>query len=716
MVMKSEKNSRSVHVHPLPLPSAAQLSLRPSGATAQPPEGKDAGTSVSTGDMRAAFADIFEQADPRNGGRETDLELLQEAAEEVEVDEASPTESTSKTETAAPHDKKAQTDSDASVTQAPQVSVFGRPKQSQAGFDRAPVAVQSSSTGRGEPSDDEAIRAPEPVRGSKEFSPSELQRAANHARVAEGRMRTNAIGRNLLETPIEELALPATTKHSTTVNLLGSDSQRSQDISDPASLDKMAIIKAAGETLSFSPIQDAASGGSNIDPQKPHTEGPVFSEKEMRPAWSVSERSMERVIAQSIGERSAPAQRNPAPSIVHPLQAALGNSDKFDSESQVNAAPNQLRQQTTAAPEPTARHAMPLWSLADTATSKAHSNQTTASKPAAIAHPAHAPNALAELVSQSLKTALPSKLPTPREAGSVAAQPLLPTPHPIGSANTTEQTRADLPSAATAQASDLTRIVHQKGFTEGLDQTDRGKHPDVQVLQTPSAAQKSLAGKERSDVPLKIASPAERLDPKNLQMPPVLPMKPNTLAAPLPSPAKISGQIAKAESGQDIRLYPTEPTLAQTWEGTPVQAQQASASARSVFVPQIAAQLGEALRQMPNRPVDIALSPEELGRVRLSVTTSEAGVVVNVLAERQETLDLLRRNIDQLGEEFRDMGFDDIAFSFAGGANTSTDRDDNSSPFKQTNTTAEVDLVDTPAAQPLTSIALGSLAGLDLRL
>jgi flagellar hook-length control protein FliK len=237
----------------------------------------------------------------------------------------------------------------------------------------------------------------------------------------------------------------------------------------------------------------------------------------------------------------------------------------------------------------------------------------------------------------------------------------------------------------------------------------------VQVLQTPSAAQQSLAGKERSDVPLKIASPADRLDAKNLQMPLVPPRKPNTLAALLPSPAKI-GQSTTVDTGQDVRLYPTEPTLPQTWEGTPVQAQQASATARPVFVPQIAAQLGEALRQMPNRPVDIALSPEELGRVRLSVTTSEAGVVVNVLAERQETLDLLRRNIDQLGEEFRDMGFDDIAFSFAGGANTSTDRGDNSSPFEQTNATAEVDLGDTPAAQPLTPIALGSLAGLDLRL
>lgn len=714
MVPKSEKNSRSVHVHPLPLPSAAQLPLRPGGATAQLPEGQDADTSVSSGDMRAAFADIFERADPRNGGRETDLELLHEAAEEVEVEEVSSTERTSETETATPHDKKPQTDSDASVTQAPQVSVSERPKQSQAGFDRAPVAVQSSSTGRGEPVDDEAVRAPEPVRGSKEFSPSEPQQAANHSGVAEGRMSTNAIGRNLIETPVERPAPPATTKHSTTVNLLGSDSQRSQDISDPASLDKMAFIKAAGETISFSPFQDVASGGSNIDPQKPHTEGPVFSEKEMRPTGSVLERSMERVIAQPMDKRSAPAQRNPAPSIVHPLQAALGASDNFISKPQVKAVPNQGHQQTTAAPETTARHAMPLWAPADTAASKARSNQTATSKPAAIAHPAHAPDAVAELVSQSLKTALPSKLTIPREAGSVAVQPLLPTPHPIGRANMTEQTGAVLPSAATATG--LTRMVHQKGPTEGLDQTDRGKHPDVQVLQTPSAAQKSLAGKERSDDPLKITSPAERLDPKNLQMPPVLPIKPNTLAAPLPSPAMIGGQIAKVEFGQDIRLYPTEPTLPQTWEGTPVQAQQASASARSVFVPQIAAQLGEALRQMPNRPVDIALSPEELGRVRLSVTTSEAGVVVNVLAERQETLDLLRRNIDQLGEEFRDMGFDDIAFSFAGGADTSTDRDDNSSSFDQTNTTAEVDLGDTPAAQPQTPIALGSLAGLDLRL
>ena len=60
----------------------------------------------------------------------------------------------------------------------------------------------------------------------------------------------------------------------------------------------------------------------------------------------------------------------------------------------------------------------------------------------------------------------------------------------------------------------------------------------------------------------------------------------------------------------------------------------------------------------------ITLRPEELGRVRLSVAVSETGVIVSILSERTKTLDLMRRNIDQLQWDFQTLGFGTADFSF----------------------------------------------------
>jgi hypothetical protein len=64
--------------------------------------------------------------------------------------------------------------------------------------------------------------------------------------------------------------------------------------------------------------------------------------------------------------------------------------------------------------------------------------------------------------------------------------------------------------------------------------------------------------------------------------------------------------------------------------------------------------------------IELRLSPEELGAVRLTFVQSETGVTVNVHADRAETLELLRRNIDTLAQEFLDIGYDSAEFTFGG--------------------------------------------------
>lgn len=80
-----------------------------------------------------------------------------------------------------------------------------------------------------------------------------------------------------------------------------------------------------------------------------------------------------------------------------------------------------------------------------------------------------------------------------------------------------------------------------------------------------------------------------------------------------------------------------------------------------------AGQIAEVAGGLSDGSVEISLSPEELGKVRLSLQGGEGQMTVQIMAERPETLDLLRRHIDMLAAELRQQGYSDLAFSFGGG-------------------------------------------------
>lgn len=81
----------------------------------------------------------------------------------------------------------------------------------------------------------------------------------------------------------------------------------------------------------------------------------------------------------------------------------------------------------------------------------------------------------------------------------------------------------------------------------------------------------------------------------------------------------------------------------------------------------VGTQLVEAVRVGANGSTDVALNPEELGRVRLSLTAQDGALHVSVTAERPETQDLLRRHIGMLQADFRALGYTDVAFDFGPG-------------------------------------------------
>jgi hypothetical protein len=85
----------------------------------------------------------------------------------------------------------------------------------------------------------------------------------------------------------------------------------------------------------------------------------------------------------------------------------------------------------------------------------------------------------------------------------------------------------------------------------------------------------------------------------------------------------------------------------------------------------VASQLVETVRHGPGGSTDVALNPEELGRVRLSLQTQDGVLHVTVVAERPETHDLIRRNIGLLQADFRALGYTDVAFDFGAGGEQS---------------------------------------------
>jgi hypothetical protein len=77
------------------------------------------------------------------------------------------------------------------------------------------------------------------------------------------------------------------------------------------------------------------------------------------------------------------------------------------------------------------------------------------------------------------------------------------------------------------------------------------------------------------------------------------------------------------------------------------------------------AQIAEAVRLPLDGSIEVRLSPEELGRVRVSMIPGEAGLVIQLVAERPETLELLRRHADLLAADLQDAGYTGLEFSFS---------------------------------------------------
>jgi len=78
--------------------------------------------------------------------------------------------------------------------------------------------------------------------------------------------------------------------------------------------------------------------------------------------------------------------------------------------------------------------------------------------------------------------------------------------------------------------------------------------------------------------------------------------------------------------------------------------------------------IGQITQNIPAKDgtiTEMSLDPAKLGKVRLRLHTTDIGVQLQIIAERPETTDLMRRHLPALTAEFQDLGYQNIGFSFS---------------------------------------------------
>ncbi|WP_159441593.1 flagellar hook-length control protein FliK [Roseivivax lentus] len=166
-----------------------------------------------------------------------------------------------------------------------------------------------------------------------------------------------------------------------------------------------------------------------------------------------------------------------------------------------------------------------------------------------------------------------------------------------------------------------------------------------------------------------------------------------------------------SERVRSIELVGQPYALSETVQGRAVAG--AAFPAGSSPVAPIFQQIMDRLRVDASGMIDLRLDPEELGRLRIAISSGETGIHVQIFGDRVETVDLLRRNAAALERAFADAGLDLESFAFGSG-----ERSDHEAQLPAAE--PEPNVPDTAAARAATPSAMpgngSGHEGLDLRL
>ncbi|MEL7203015.1 MAG: flagellar hook-length control protein FliK [Pseudomonadota bacterium] len=180
-------------------------------------------------------------------------------------------------------------------------------------------------------------------------------------------------------------------------------------------------------------------------------------------------------------------------------------------------------------------------------------------------------------------------------------------------------------------------------FTRSVDRQDRGRD-DVQL-------RGELPQRVEMSAPLKTAEAVLSEQGRSV---PVLKVLPLTDQSVLREAVREDVSFGATTAGG---AEPTSTTVASA------RAQPEPVNARAIVT-----QVIQSITRTPGEnSIEIRLQPEELGRVRLMLLPVEGGVSVQIAAERADTLELLKRNVEMLEADLRKQGFSNASFSFESG-------------------------------------------------
>lgn len=134
-----------------------------------------------------------------------------------------------------------------------------------------------------------------------------------------------------------------------------------------------------------------------------------------------------------------------------------------------------------------------------------------------------------------------------------------------------------------------------------------------------------------------------------------------------PEPDHVTPLSPPAHGADHTSPPPSMPTAQTTLSQIDASAPTvAPLNARSVAqdVPPVTRQIAIAVSKSDGGTIDLALRPVELGETQISMEFEAERLIVTIAAERPETQELMRRHIDDLAREFRDLGYRDVSFRF----------------------------------------------------
>ena len=186
--------------------------------------------------------------------------------------------------------------------------------------------------------------------------------------------------------------------------------------------------------------------------------------------------------------------------------------------------------------------------------------------------------------------------------------------------------------------------------------------PSPNVPATPNHPVSDGIAAQPDEVKLRPTETAQRAGPAGGAAPAPAPNAPASANASVAPPMSAHSPAQPVQEDGDLSLTGLPSEAKSTTPSGPVPNAGATPAQAAAHGP--IRQIAFAIQGSAERSVELALSPAELGKVRITLTPGETGMNVAIFADRPETLDLMRRHSDQLAQEFTEIGYQSAEFTF----------------------------------------------------